>query len=342
MKILFISHQFYPHVGGIEVNSEVLAHEFVKNKHDVKLITWTEDVSGKEFPFTVIRNPSLIKLVKAHIWADIIFENNPSLRLSWPSLLIRKPIVVAVRTWIRRSSGILGRQDKFKLWWLKRACGVIAISKSVQKQTFQKAIVIGNPYRNKLFKNLQGIRKEINFVFLGRLVSDKGADLAIKAMSILLADPQIQLSKPTLTIIGDGPDFEKLNQLVVNLKLEEYIKFTGNLSGDSLVNTLNKHKFLLVPSVWEEPFGNVALEGMACGCLPIVSDGGGLPDAVGKAGVVFKRGDLKDLVEKTKEILGNSELEKKYRMASDEHLANHSPDVVALKYLNVIENSLAK
>jgi glycosyltransferase involved in cell wall biosynthesis len=43
-------------------------------------------------------------------------------------------------------------------------------------------------------------------------------------------------------------------------------------------------KVLLVPSVWEEPFGRVAAEAMINGIPPIVSDRGGLPDVVGQVG----------------------------------------------------------
>ena len=60
-----------------------------------------------------------------------------------------------------------------------------------------------------------------------------------------------------------------------------------------MVEELNRHEIMVVPSRWNELFGVVALEGMACGCAMLVSDGGGLPDAVGYAGH-----NLKELIKK--------------------------------------------
>jgi glycosyltransferase involved in cell wall biosynthesis len=57
----------------------------------------------------------------------------------------------------------------------------------------------------------------------------------------------------------------------------------------------------------EEPLGLLCLKGMACG-RTIVSDGGGLPDAAGKAGVVFERNSISSLVESTIDILDDIEL----------------------------------
>ncbi|WP_345955131.1 glycosyltransferase family 4 protein [Mucilaginibacter sp. PAMB04168] len=336
LKILFITHKFYPDIGGIEVNSEILALQFHAAGHEVEMLTWTAASGDKEFPFRVIRQPNRAMLFKAHRWADVVFENNPSLRLSWPALFFRKPIVVALRTWINRMDGSIAWQDKLKVQWLKRASGVIAVSDAIRKRCWPAAIVIGNPYRNTLFKVIAGTERSKDFVFMGRLVSDKGADIAINAINIL-ADKGIRKS---LTIIGNGPEQTKLEQMVTALSLTEQVTFTGALSGEKLVQHLNQHQYLLVPSIWEEPFGNVALEGMACGCLPIVSDGGGLPDAVGKAGLVVKRGSVNALADSLAHLLGSSSLELELRNAAPEHLKSHEPQKVAEEYLKVIEKAV--
>lgn len=44
---------------------------------------------------------------------------------------------------------------------------------------------------------------------------------------------------------------------------------------------------VLVPSLWDEPFGRVAAEAQLCGIPALVSDRGGLPEAVGAAGTVL-------------------------------------------------------
>lgn len=341
LKILFLSHKFYPDIGGIETNSEILGSAFHDFGTEVHLLTWTRDHSKKKFSFIVKRNPGIRQLWKEHLWADIVFENNPCLRLSWPNLFIHKPLVIALNTWVSRSNGKKKTRDKLKLLWFKRARKIIAVSEALRKKEWTKAVVIENSYNCDIFKLNTNIEKSINFVFLGRLVSDKGADQAILAIFQLLKNNRLINfpSKPSLTIIGDGPEKIKLEQLVSDLKLENYIHFTGTLTGETLVASLNRHKYLLVPSVWEEPFGNVALEGMACGCLPIVSDGGGLPDAVGNAGLKFKRGDVEDMVECIIKLLDNPILEQQLRLAAKTHLTAHLPDIICKKYLRVIQEA---
>jgi hypothetical protein len=115
MKILFITHKFYPDIGGIEVNSEVLALGFHEAGHEVRMITWTASSGDRRFPFTVIRQPKTAILFKEHSYADVVFENNPSLRLSWPAVFFNKPIVVALRTWVNRIEGGMAWQDRLKL-----------------------------------------------------------------------------------------------------------------------------------------------------------------------------------------------------------------------------------
>jgi glycosyltransferase involved in cell wall biosynthesis len=328
-------------VGGIEINSEILAQEFYKAGEIVKLITWTKEDGDKLFPFEVIRDPSVAELIRLHSWADIVFENNPSIRLSWPSILFKRKSVIALCTWISRADGSKSWQDKFKLLWLKRALAVIAVSEEMRKSTWPSAIVVGNPYRNLLFRILPDVHRKFEFVFLGRLVSDKGADMAINAFYKLI-NKQSQLQNSFLTIIGTGPERETLVQLITELNLHNNVRFEGALQGEELVKCLNQHRFMLVPSRWKEPFGNVALEGIACGCLPIVADGGGLPEAVGKAGLVFERGNIENLVSCMKKILYNMTLAETLRAEAKGHLLAHQPDTVANDYLQIIKKAIIK
>jgi glycosyltransferase involved in cell wall biosynthesis len=338
MKILLLSHQFFPDIGGIEINSEILSRSFSEMNHEIHLITWTKYDRADTFPFKVIRNPSLKALFTEHSWADVIFENNPCLRLAWPNLFFRKPSIVALNTWVSRVDGRIGVQDKLKLLWLKRADQVIAVSNSIRDACFNQAIVIGNPYQAENFKILKGITRNKDFVFLGRLVSDKGADLAIMALDQLIRNSEVINPSPpySLTIIGDGPELGNLHELTKKLGVAESVTFKGSVTGAELTRCLNEHKFLLVPSMWKEPFGNVALEGLACGCIPIVSDGGGLPDAVGMAGLVFERGNVDSLVFTMKKILKSSNLQFRLQFNAKTHLKNHLPYVVSQKYLDII------
>lgn len=337
LKILFLSHSFAPAIGGIEASSELIVEALIRRGH--KIIVMTAALGEAEnLTYRVIRNPSLITKIKYHTWADLVYENNPCLRLGWPKLLLFKPSVVAIHTWISRPNGAISLIDKMKLVWLAQAEKVIAVSSMVQQRCWPRSIVIGNSYNHKVFSFRSSERKK-DFVFLGRLVSDKGADLAIHAFGIIaFFSPVSEVNNATLTIIGDGPDRKELESLAATFPDPGRIKFLGVLKAKPLAAELNRHSFQFIPSVWEEPFGIVALEGIACGLIPIASDGGGLPDAVGKAGVIFKRGDLNSLVSVTTKLLKSDSQQQQCRRAASAHLVTFGMEAITNSFINVIES----
>jgi glycosyltransferase involved in cell wall biosynthesis len=343
IKILFISHKFFPDVGGIETNSEILCSELFSTGYDVKLVTWSPqgDQDREKFPFQVIRNPSIVELIRLHSWAQLTFENNPCLRLAWPAVFFNRPSVIALNTWVTRTDGKVSTTDKIKRAWLKRASRVIAVSQALKIKSWRDAIVIHNPYR-AIFREIPTIKRSRDIVFLGRLVSDKGADLALEALAELARRDTGDGGRLLLSVIGEGPERSNLEKRVKDLHLEDQVRFLGTLHGEKLVEELNRHSYLLVPSVWDEPFGNVVIEAMACGCLPIVSSGGGLPEAAGNAGLVFKKKDSSSLVAKLRELFASPQLEDELRRARQGHLKNHEQGVIAKKYMQVIESALLK
>jgi len=339
LKILFLSHNFYPVVGGIETMSDLLASAFVEAGHQVHLLTHTPESETKDFPFLIVRNPGMSRLLKEHAWADVVFENNPCLQLSLPGIFFGKPSIIALHTWISRSNGKVSVRDMLKFLWLKRASKVISCSDAIRKRCFSSSTVISNPYRENVFHIVPDILKTKKFLFVGRLVADKGADLAVQAFNRIFIKDRIREDKSySLTIIGDGPERESIEKSILELGLSERVTLKGVLSGKSLVDCINEHEIILVPSVWEEPFGLVALEGMACGCIPIVSNGGGLPDAIGRAGLLFERGNVNALVHCMEKLINNETLQAQLRKAAVVHLSSHTSAFILKRYLNEVES----
>lgn len=325
-----------PSVGGIETVSLILANEFVKQGHEVIIITETMSDEIDVFDFSVFRRPTFRKLIQLNIWADVVLENNPSMWLSIVSFFMFKPVVTAIHTWVSRTDGHIALIDKVKLVKLKFSNHVIAVSDAIKKETFPRAVIIPNPLGLDYLDTNNGITKCKDFVFLGRLVSDKGCFLAIDAVNRLNSNG----IKANLTIIGDGNERIKLQQKVKELGMSETVTFKGILTGTLLKQELKMHRFIIIPSIWREPFGIVALEGIACGCVPIVSDGGGLPDAVGKAGVVFKRGDVNEIYKAMSDLISDTDLETRLRNAGEAQLAKHDPTLISSEYLSVLKKSI--
>jgi glycosyltransferase involved in cell wall biosynthesis len=333
MNILFFSHSFYPKIGGIETVSLQLASNF-QERQDVSLIvvSRTTETGSLILPFKVVRDPSIKKLASLLKWCDLVFENNPCFGMSWLNFIVRKPKVVALHTWLTVPGNKMTLQQKFKKTMLYDYNAVIACSKKIKFFTFNKALVIENAYDTMLYTDIKGSKTK-DFVFLGRLVSDKGADMCVELLHKL---KKLYGRNYSLTIIGDGPEMKKLKELTTAYSLTNQVRFLGFLTGEAIAKELNEHCYLLVPSRWEEPFGIVALEGMACGCIPIVSDGGGLPDAVGEAGVVFKRNSLNSLVQSTVQLLDNQKQQTNLLQMSGAHLSLHTEKEVCQRYFDVI------
>jgi glycosyltransferase involved in cell wall biosynthesis len=331
VKILFSSHVFPPGVGGIEVVGGILAHEFTRRGHEVIVVTQTAG-HGK-FPFEVRRAARLGELPGLTRWSDIVFHNNISLRTAWPLAWIKRPWVVAHHTWIARANGRLAPVDKLKLRAIRAATN-IAVSKPIAAKLGVPARVIPNPYRDDLFHRTNTGPRDRELIFLGRLVSDKGIDLLLEALAILKARGMT----PRATLVGDGPEREALEAQARRLGVEA--TFAGVTQDAELVSLLNGHQLLVVPSRWEEPFGIVALEGMACGCVPVVARAGGLPDAVGHAGVIFEKGNARDLADSIEHLLADEARLEALRQLAPEHLKRHRAAVIAQQYLEVLETAL--
>ena len=340
MNILLTSHRFFPDLGGIETHSQILANFFSKAGHHVALATKSlEKLSSErtDFDFQIFRSPSARVLLNLYKKADVILQNNIQVQTLWPSFLLNKPVVITIQTWIRSSSGHTRLLDHIKKIMLWRATYVVAISESVRKSTFPKATVIPNSYNNEIFKISETISRSREMVFVGRLVSDKGADLLVKVFASIARDTHAML-----TIVGKGPEEGALRDLVAKLGIQERVDFCGPLAGEELAKMLSRHEIAVIPSIWEEPFGIVALEAAACGCVVVGSDGGGLPDAIGPCGMLFKRGDPVDLEKVLRYLLKDSNLRNNIRESSGPHLEKHRMDLLSKKYLNLLENITKK
>jgi len=335
MKILLSSYVFAPSIGGIETVSMLIAPEFVKAGHEVVLITLTPDEDDVERPYPVIRNPSPAKLLELVRWCDVYFQNNISLMLAWPLLVVRRPWVVAHHTWIRPFGEHYTLRARLKTFLLRYSHNA-TISRAIAERIETPSTIVGNPYSDQVYKHRPEIPREKELVYLGRLVSDKGVDTLIHAL--------LQLKRwglsPQLTIIGSGSEEKSLRQLARNLRVDEQINFVGSKQPDEISRLLNGHQILVVPSRMPEPFGIVVLEAIASGCVIVASRAGGLPDAVGKCGITYEISDLQALTNALQIVLTKPSLREEILQHADAHLENFRPAVVARKYLGVFEESL--
>jgi glycogen synthase len=340
MKIL-LHGRFFPSVGGVETVAALLANEWTMAGESVTLVTdvASDHETKDEFAFPVRRRPGpgeWLRLLRSH---DVLIHFNISLRALWPLLLIRRPFVAVHHGfYIVDRTGRRDWREKLKLWVARRATKNIAVSEAIARAIQIPCVVIPNPYDPAVFSSTAERPRSRDLIFVGRLVSDKGVDVLVKALALV----RERGFHPALTIVGDGPDRAPLEKLVLELGLKDQVTFSGSRPQHEAANLLRQHAILVVPSLWEEPFGVVALEGIASGCAIIGSNRGGLPEAIGPCGLTFPNGDADALAEKIQELLTDAARMTELVAHAKEHLAKHHPTRVAHEYLMVIREALCR
>ncbi|MGA2578114.1 MAG: glycosyltransferase family 4 protein [Bryobacteraceae bacterium] len=327
MRILLSSWSFHPSIGGLEAVSQMLAEEFFRRGHEVTVVTETPAGGEEEFPFRVWRRPAPSRLIQLLRHSDVYLQNHISLLLAWPLLFVRRPWVVAHHNWTSRS-GLRGRM-KHSLLTYGRS---IACSRAIAHSLGVPSTIAGGPYDDRTFRVEPDAQRNRDLIYVGRLAAGKGPHLLLDAVNRL----KLQGIEATVTITGFGPDSELLMKQAKNLGIARQVEFTGPRSGRDLALLLNRHRIQVVPSVWQEPFGIVALEGIACGCVIVGSEQGGLKDAIGRCGVTFPNGDVSALTDSLSRLLRDPSIWGPYREAAASHLQSYTRSNVADSYLKVL------
>jgi glycosyltransferase involved in cell wall biosynthesis len=335
MRILIYSPSFYPNVGGLETIIANLAHEFTVQGHEIKLVSQTPAKDAKQFSFEVIRQPNKRQLLALTHWCDVYFQGCVSLKGIWTLFFVHRPLVITHQTWYRRNDGSKSWQDYLKKLVSHFAIN-ISVSYSIAEDLSTSSTVIPNCYREDIFYEMPEICRDQELAFLGRLVSDKGINLLIDALNQL----KLMGLTPKLTIVGSGEEEDKLRQQVIDYELGSQITFVGVKLEQELTKLLNAHQIMVVPSLWNEPFGIVALEGIACGCVIVGSEGGGLKDAIGSCGETFPNGNVQALTQVLFNLLQNPDQLRLYRANAPDHLLRHQKSAIATAYLEVIQSAI--
>lgn len=111
-------------------------------------------------------------------------------------------------------------------------------------------------------------------MYVGRFVREKGIHVLLNAASTVLAN-----EPNTKFLIVGGGDRVKLERFVRWYGLQDKIIFTGFMANRTLHQVFRIADVAVFPSLYE-PFGIVALEGMAAGAAVVSSDAGGLAEVV--------------------------------------------------------------
>lgn len=329
-RILICSYVFWPSLGGLELTSEKLAFWLSNKGYEVEVITFTnlrKYEERKDFNFKVIRSPNPLQQLEIFSRNDIIISKHLALRCCWPILFSQKKILLWHATWYKLSENIINK--KLRKLIMRKAIN-IANSKPIAEHLDFSDAIVHPGFAEEIFENKIEWSERQGFIYLGRLSSEKGCDLLLQAL--------VKIPDQKLSIIGDGEKKADLEKLCHTLGLSSRVQFLGKMYPQDCVQQLNKARVLVVPSLYEEPFGTVALEGLAAGCRVVVSSGGGLQEAAGPTGIVFQSGDINCLVQAMEDAL-NMPITQNEIDQRNFHLRENTFDMIAQQLMSLLPNN---
>ncbi|MBN2400234.1 MAG: glycosyltransferase family 4 protein [Candidatus Aminicenantes bacterium] len=156
--------------------------------------------------------------------------------------------------------------------------------------------LLRNPFNSE--RASVSLESDDYFLFLGRLIEEKGVKILLEAMRLL--------PEKKLIVIGEGPQRKELETLKKNYQLDQ-VHFIGSKWGHELVEFLSRARFIAVPSIWHENLPYVVLQAFAAGKPVIGSDRGGIPELVhhGEHGLIYRAEDAEALAAGIQELWDN-------------------------------------
>jgi glycogen(starch) synthase len=269
-------------------------------------------VGGSYFDFTfqsieILCSMPKLDLIHSHDWLGM-----------WAGLVsskhLNKPWVATVH------SCEIGRNPTPNQWVVEieklgaRADRVIAVSNGTKDELIrmgypkERIEVIHNGIDLKKYDperiGREDARKKLGFdskkviFFVGRPVREKGIDTLLRAFD----EVKKEISDVKLVLLSRG-DIQNLSQDVIHIN--------SFVTERERIEMISASDVFVVPSLYE-PFGIVAVEGLAMNKAVIGSRTGGIKEIIedGKSGLLFEPGNHMELADKIKFLLKN-DMEKK-------------------------------
>jgi glycosyltransferase involved in cell wall biosynthesis len=339
MRVVISSYDFLPNIGGVSTNVSILAAAFLDAGHEVTVVTSTPGPSD-DYGYSVVREPSALVLFQLYRKADLLILSNLSLKLSYPLLLLRRPFALRHHS----ESAFKLSKSFFSIDILRRLVRSRAkhfvTSHYIGEVSGLREWVVTSPFANSLHMTPELVCEppERNGVlFVGRLEPEKGVLFMLDRWPLI----KRRLGANELRIAGDGSLTQAVRTRIAEGLADSF--YIGSLSREETAREMGKAAYVLVPSLWKEPFGAVALEAVAAGAIPIVANRGGLAEAGGTPAFLFDPDDDESFAAaldaahaKRKQILASDEAWAQYQREAAEHLSHFQPASVVQRIIETM------
>ena len=178
---------------------------------------------------------------------------------------------------------------------LDKCAAIFCVSEFIKKKfleginkNFQKVHVLYNGVERRL-KRFPKKKKEV--LFVGRLVPEKGVDLYVDVIENIankFLDWQFDLIG-SFRLGDDKNEGSFASKVFKKFKnISNQTRFHGFKNQDFVQEKMKSASIIVIPSIWEEPYGLVAAEAMSNGIAIIASDIGGIPEIVKESGILIE------------------------------------------------------
>ncbi len=317
MRILFWNELFPPLIGGASLLTSRLVTTLARRGHELAVIAshQGQDLPDEEsfggvpvyrFPFWttistgdlegVLRIREGVSRIKRELSPDIVHFNftGPSSILH---LLTRRGShsrsVVAVHVSPPRPEGGHGSLTQRLLesadWITTTSRAVLDKVRTVAPSVALHSSVVYNGIQIPEDEPLPLGDGNPRLLAIGRLVEEKGFDLALDATAQLLPRyPGLRLR-----IVGEGQARSGLERRAEELGITRSVDFTGWVEPSRVFSVISESTVVVMPSRWEEAFGMVAVEAALMERAVVATRTGGLPEVVvdGRTGLTVPRED---------------------------------------------------
>lgn len=190
---------------------------------------------------------------------------------------------------------------------LKHADGVIAVSRALvtKIRTLMNGVAIRDEFIpcagyfpdtfNPAIAKNKPRRECIEYIYIGNLVKIKALDILLRAWSKAInRDSEVARR---LTLVGEGPEGERLRKIATDLGILDTIRFMGRIDHEHIHNCISNSDFLCLAS-YNEGTPNVVIESLACGVPVIGSEVGAIPELLANNnGIVVPPGNDEKLAQ---------------------------------------------
>ena len=203
----------------------------------------------------------------------------------------------------------------------------VFIPNGVNKPVIVKADIIEKEF---------GLKKDDYILFLGRLVPEKGVHYLIEAYNNLKTDKK-------LVIAGASSDTDQYYKSIKDqAKDNKNIIFTGFVQGQELEELFSNAYIYCLPSDLEG-MPLTLLEAMSYKNCCLTSDIKECSEVLEDKGILFKKGNVKDLTKKLQELCDDKEKVEKYKKEAQKFIiSKYNWDVVVDKTLSLYTGKLVK